>query len=224
MASQSEARQRLAELMDKRRLELRLTWQEVAEHGAVSLRALANARTGDSEIRPLTQAGIEAGLSWESGSVGIILAGGDPVPLADAGALRGVPAAPARRDIDFTAGIPEEELAPFLEEVTQEAYRALRDLFAGELPGLDDPAVLETMLGLPGKAVFPENGNEQRVWDDPVYSPRERVDLIARFRLLRARMAREQRRRTGTGLAHDPATSAISALVSVGGRAIRASS
>jgi hypothetical protein len=80
MASQSEARQRLAVLMDKRRLDLRLTWQDVAEQGDVSLRALANARTGDSEIRPLTRRGIEAGLQWEAGSVDRTLDGGYPVP------------------------------------------------------------------------------------------------------------------------------------------------
>ena len=80
MTTQPSARARLAALMDERRLELRLTWQDVADRGGISLRALANARTGDAEIRPLTQAGIEGGLQWERGSVARILAGGDPVP------------------------------------------------------------------------------------------------------------------------------------------------
>jgi hypothetical protein len=67
--------------MDGRRLELGLAWQEVAEHGGISLRALANARAGDSEIRPLTRAGIEKGLQWEPGSVTDVLGGGDPAPV-----------------------------------------------------------------------------------------------------------------------------------------------
>jgi len=84
MADQPEARRRLAALMNERRLDLNLTWREVAERGRVSMRALGYARTGDDEIRPLTQAGIETGLGWERGSVSLILDGGDPVPLGGA--------------------------------------------------------------------------------------------------------------------------------------------
>jgi hypothetical protein len=78
--AQSEARKRLAQIMDARRLELGLTWQDVAEQGDVSLRALSNARAGDNEIRALTRAGIEKGLRWPQGTVTVILAGGEPAP------------------------------------------------------------------------------------------------------------------------------------------------
>ncbi|HLK74037.1 MAG TPA: hypothetical protein VKU77_10370 [Streptosporangiaceae bacterium] len=81
MPTQPQARIRLADQMERRRLELGLRWQEVAEIGGVSLRAINNARTGTAEIRPLTQQGIARGLRWSSGSVRKILEGGDPEPL-----------------------------------------------------------------------------------------------------------------------------------------------
>lgn len=81
--AQSEARRRLANLMEKRRLELDLTWDQVAARGGVSLRALATARKEDREIRALTRTNIERGLDWELGSIERILAGGDPAPAGD---------------------------------------------------------------------------------------------------------------------------------------------
>ena len=212
-----EARKRLADLMDQRRVDLRLTWREVAEAGGISYEALRAARSGPGDIRLLTQAAIEDGLHWERGSIARTLAGGEPVPVSPGGV--------SRSDVDFQAGIPEEELRPYVDGVLQQAYEALAGLFSGELSGPGDPNVEKVMLTLPGKAVFPENEDEQHVWDNPVYSPRERVDLIARFRWLAAQMAKEQRRRTGTGLiGHVPATGAVTALIPVGRRALRASS
>ena len=76
-----EARVRLASLMDDRRLELGLRWRDVAEAGGVSYEALRDVRNGTGGIRRLTEHAIETGLQWEAGSVGLILAGGDPVPL-----------------------------------------------------------------------------------------------------------------------------------------------
>jgi hypothetical protein len=76
-----EARQRLARLMDDRRRDLRLRWQDVAKAGGISLKTLHSVRTGEAGIAPLTESGIEDGLRWEAGSVATILAGGDPLPL-----------------------------------------------------------------------------------------------------------------------------------------------
>ena len=97
------------------------------------------------------------------------------------------PAQVPRQDVDFGAGIPPEELAPHVADIEQAAYRALVDLAGGELPGPDDPDVRETMLSLPGKAVFPENEHDQRTWDNPVYSPEERVISWPASGWLRAR-------------------------------------
>jgi hypothetical protein len=76
-----EARQRLARLMDERRRELRLRWQDVAETGGISLKTLHSVRAGGAGIAPLTESGIEIGLQWEAGSIGLIFDGGEPVPI-----------------------------------------------------------------------------------------------------------------------------------------------
>ena len=78
-----EARKRLADLMEQRRVSLRLTWREVAEAAGISYEALRNARNGTAAIAALTQAGIEDGLRWERGSIAHVLDGGDPVPAGE---------------------------------------------------------------------------------------------------------------------------------------------
>jgi hypothetical protein len=74
-----EARERLASLMDDRRLELGLRWRDVAEAGGVSYEALRDVRNGSGGIRRLTEHAIETGLRWEAGSVRRILDGGEPL-------------------------------------------------------------------------------------------------------------------------------------------------
>ncbi|HEY9370959.1 hypothetical protein [Streptomyces sp.] len=71
-------RQRLARLMDERRSDLHLTWNEVAERAGVTREGLRRTRTGTGHIRSLTKRGIERALSWEVGGVDEILAGVAP--------------------------------------------------------------------------------------------------------------------------------------------------
>jgi hypothetical protein len=87
VSTRPEARRRLAALMEERRLDLGLRWQDVVEAAdaagfKVSLKALHSVRTGNAGIRPLTRRAIEAGLQWEHGSIQRIEDGGDPVPAA----------------------------------------------------------------------------------------------------------------------------------------------
>ena len=84
MPARSAARQRLADLMESRRLDLGLTWREVAEAGNISYEVIRAIRHGNGQIRPLSKRGIEVGLKWEPGSVQAVLDGRDPVPLANA--------------------------------------------------------------------------------------------------------------------------------------------
>ncbi len=76
------ARQRLAELMDARRLELGLRWQDVAAAGDVSIKTLYSVRTGHGAVPGLTARKVDKGLHWEPGSVERVLADGDPQPMA----------------------------------------------------------------------------------------------------------------------------------------------
>lgn len=80
------SRARLAEHMDQRRRELRLTWDQVASRAGINRETLRQIRNGISEsIRPLTAAGIEDALQWEHGSIDAILAGGAPTPTGGGG-------------------------------------------------------------------------------------------------------------------------------------------
>ena len=96
MPARPAARQRLADLMERRRLDLGLTWREVAEAGNISYEVIRAIRNGNGQIRPLSKRGIEVGLHWAGGSVQDILDGADPVPLSagaapDAAAPESVP-------------------------------------------------------------------------------------------------------------------------------------
>lgn len=75
-----EARQRLAGLMEERRLDLELTWREVALRAGLSYESVRALRAGDEgNPQPLTLRKIDKGLEWRPGSSRRILyEGGDP--------------------------------------------------------------------------------------------------------------------------------------------------
>lgn len=66
--------------MDQRRIDLRLTWEQVAKNGEVSYEAVRAFRAGQPTIRRLTARGIEVGLQWAPGSIDAVLSGGEPTP------------------------------------------------------------------------------------------------------------------------------------------------
>lgn len=69
-----DTRARLADLMDQRRRDLRLTWDEVASRAGIHRETLRQIRSGSSDtIRPLSAAGIEDALEWGRGSIDTIL-------------------------------------------------------------------------------------------------------------------------------------------------------
>jgi hypothetical protein len=161
MPSTPEARHRLAERMEERRQELRLTWQGVAEAGHVSLRALQSARTGTAAIMPLTQRGIEDGLRWPQGYVQAIL--DDREPAAKAAVMNGhAPrhAAPASE--------PEPEPPAAEVTITLDTVRAIVG------PALIDTATAvrrhaETVLArnpdATGRDIFPDEPDIAGMWD-----------------------------------------------------------
>lgn len=136
-----EARERLARLMDERRLELGLRWRDVAEAGGVSYEVLRDVRNGSGGIRRLTEHGIEAGLQWEAGSVRRILEGGEPSVPAARGADYRLPATAAM----------EAAMRTHLEEVQLRVELAKR-----RNPGKP----------LTGRLVFPLDARDAGSWDD----------------------------------------------------------
>lgn len=73
-----EQRMRLDRLMDARRLDLGLTWREVAAFAGLSYEALREVRNGPGGTRTLTMRKIDRGLRWTPGSMERVLNGGDP--------------------------------------------------------------------------------------------------------------------------------------------------
>lgn len=81
----TEARQRLTEIMESRRLDLGLTWREVGLRAGVSVEAIRLLRAGPGGIRPLTMRDLDRAFGWMPGSVQKILDGGDPEPILTPG-------------------------------------------------------------------------------------------------------------------------------------------
>ena len=147
-------RERLRQLMDDRRLQLGLTWEQVAATAQVSYEAIRAARNDNAEIRPLTRAAIDRGLRWEVGSVARVLdEDGDPVPLES------LPAEPPRPRLAavpdaLAAGLPEAEpdaelLAALAKSDTAAgAILALQDGEGNPLPWSQRRELLLTLLRL----------------------------------------------------------------------------
>jgi len=163
MPSTPDPRQRLAEQMEARRLELGLRWQDVAEAAGVSLKTLHSARTG-KDVAPLTRRSIAEGLQWTPDSVDRILAGADPLASAE-------PATGPHR----LPHLYDPALEPFLEEVRNELAEAMRAYGPG----------------FTGDQAFPRDGLEAEAWDTLRLTPDESMRQIAWLRLIAAE--RDQR-------------------------------
>lgn len=64
-----EQRQRLEKRLDARRLDLGLTWREVALRAGVSIEAVRLLRTGPGGIRELTMRKFDKAFEWMPGSL-----------------------------------------------------------------------------------------------------------------------------------------------------------
>ena len=76
----TEARDRLADEMNRRRVQLRLRWREVAERAGVDASTLRRVRADQLALTDFVSEGIELALEWERDSVKAILDGGEPTP------------------------------------------------------------------------------------------------------------------------------------------------
>lgn len=173
-----EARARLAEQMEQRRLELRLTWREVSEAGGISYEVIRNLRNGrGAGIAALTKRGIDRGLQWLEGcGVDNILAGRPPLPAA----LGPVP--PVIENFVREMGV--EPADPAVVAIRQEINRA--ELAHGENPT--------------GAQVFgtgPVGVVESVIWDDPRATRESKILAIAGLRADRARFESGEGSRIG---------------------------
>lgn len=75
---QSKPRRDLAEEMNRRRAQLRLTWDQVSVRAGVSIATLRRLRNGDDPVSLDTMIGIDGALEWEPGYVEARLNGRRP--------------------------------------------------------------------------------------------------------------------------------------------------
>ncbi|WP_432158888.1 helix-turn-helix domain-containing protein [Streptomyces sp. bgisy153] len=124
--------ERLDEAMNRRRLELRMNWRQVAEAAHISYTALRAIRRGDYRPAELTARALDEALSWAPGTVYAILGGGDPAP----GGAQGAEVSPKE------PRLPEPSTAPRL--TPSEALRRVVRSSAREL-GVSPEGVAEVM-------------------------------------------------------------------------------
>ncbi|MFD2421602.1 hypothetical protein [Amycolatopsis pigmentata] len=68
-----DVRAQLTEAMERRRVELGLTWRQIAAKSGLSIEALRSVRKERREITPPTRRALEIGLEWPRGHVTAIL-------------------------------------------------------------------------------------------------------------------------------------------------------
>lgn len=76
--------QQLDKAMNDRRLQLRMTWNDLAKAAGISDVTLRAIRRGDNQPSPLTRRRIEDALQWTHGSIEAVLADGEPTPIEQA--------------------------------------------------------------------------------------------------------------------------------------------
>lgn len=66
--------------MERRRVELRMSWRDVSTAAGMSYEGLRAIRKGDRHPNPVTKGRVEDALQWTPGSVDAVMAGGEPAP------------------------------------------------------------------------------------------------------------------------------------------------
>lgn len=113
MQGNAESRAKLDRWMDERRLELRLTWRQVARNAGMSTQNLLRIRKAEISISWNAADGIEDALRWPRGSVEAAVTRGErPTGESASGASKKSP--PAARDAGTrgTLGGGDTSLAP----------------------------------------------------------------------------------------------------------------
>lgn len=77
------AHKRLDQVMNDRRVELDMTWGEIATRARIAEVTLRAIRKGDNNPGELTARRLEDALQWEPGSIEAILDGGQPTPVQE---------------------------------------------------------------------------------------------------------------------------------------------
>ena len=171
MAIAPEARERLADAMEQRLIELDRRWQDVAGRGNISLKTLYDVRKGTGNISVRTKRGIERGLQWPEGRVQQLIDGtkrpsAPPAPRG-AGAFEVIPGSTGEfrtlGDVtsleDQVTGLVETTFKPYIQRAASIIRAAL----------VVDPAAT-------GHSIFPDDQLLADTFDDE--------DLDGKYKLI----------------------------------------
>lgn len=155
-----DARDRLAAEMEARRLDLGLSWREVATRAGLSYEMVMKLRTRATSARPLTLRKADTGFGWEPGSSERILNGGEPVPVAE------TPADGELRPLDaFERAVTDSELsaaekAAAIRDHREQIARQLEELGIGERPYV--PPIVRDGIRRLARGGGADDGHEER--------------------------------------------------------------
>ncbi|HEX5596348.1 MAG TPA: hypothetical protein VFX61_10075 [Micromonosporaceae bacterium] len=126
--------ERLATLVQERRLHLRLGIEPAARAAGMSKDTWKKVEAGREDVRDTSYAGVERALQWAPGSCRRILAGGDPVIVEESTADPG----------ETIAVIPKEELARHVGDSVNSAALGIKgDLTAEQILYLNERVLEE---------------------------------------------------------------------------------
>lgn len=117
-------REFLGETVLERRQDLRLSKEEAARRGGMSVKTWTAVETGE-KVRDTTYAGVEDALEWKRGSISAVLDGGDAIPLEP-------PAEEAPIEVEHAMRVLELVRAQYGEEVYRAAIARLDGDHAGK--------------------------------------------------------------------------------------------
>ncbi|MEV4458503.1 hypothetical protein [Microbispora sp. NPDC049633] len=190
------ARERLARLMDERREELGLNWNQVAERAGLTKTGLNHVRFENRKMRAPTKRGLEEALSWARGSIDRYLeSDGDPatlepvttgtlagsMPSFSGGATASVEVT-ASSDIDITYHAPDGGRYLIQVKAMEGTSERAEDL----------AKAIEDYANHEGGTVFvgrEENPTIREILDDPNLPDEVKRPLVAAYELLRSAAA-----------------------------------
>lgn len=132
------ARERLAAEMDRRRIALRLRWEEIAAMAGITTAHLRKFRRGDAGLGAIVEAKAEEALQWEPGSFRRLEAGLEPIP-------RDIASSSTLDTAETKAAVPPEPSpTPFRPQTVEELRAELGMLMAKLTP--EERASLEEVI------------------------------------------------------------------------------
>lgn len=115
----------LALHMERRRLELRLSWEEIASRARISAGHLRRIRKGESGVSTIVRARLEEVLQWQPGSIQAVIEGCDPTPADKQPTIELVQSGGSTITVEVPAALSEEGRRYLIERARRIAQQLL---------------------------------------------------------------------------------------------------